>query len=105
MHKRIPVDNIIYCGLADCHGIESFLPESQAKIGHLQIREIANPQRWAVTYKVGLDKTQVKCIEDLLDEQNFKLALKMLKSFTKDLKVSSRKRWKAIPNSKLDPYA
>ena len=102
----------IYCGIADAHGIESFIPEEdyKAKPFPFQMRADANRQRHAVSYVVELTEDRVAKIKKLLGEQKFKKALTELKKqavtigFPKDRLSSYENSWALIPNDKLDPY-
>ena len=96
-----------YVGIADCHGIESFIPfhEGKKKLMELKLRAISNRQRQAVVYIVALNKLLAKQIERYLDEKNYERALIMLKAapviyFLEDYGNS----WDLIPNPKLDPW-
>lgn len=104
-----------YCGIADCHGIESFtLMEKGAKINFLNIRAASNPQRAATVYKVTLNTKQIKAIKNYLENDNYINALRCLQSMSrgdskdlgklKELEVDNPKYWKMIPNPRLDTY-
>ncbi len=115
-----------FVGIADCHGVESFIPIDKADLSILQMRAEANPQRHAVVYSVDLTNGYVEKILDSLETANhsdnpnyhYKNIVRMIKTWASDdgainkglglppinLKVSNKKIWKNIPNSKLDPY-
>ena len=119
-------DMVVYNGLADCHGIESFRLEGILNISMLQIRASANPQRHAVVFQVKLKKELADYILSLIDKGEFIGALTIIKrsakkdgvkipnsdewinntelSLCKPLQVSES-NWNNIPNPKLDPYA
>ena len=96
----------IYIGIADAHGIESIMPESEASVGILSIRADANAHRHAVVYKVELSQTQVGQINKLMQDSKYVLALKYLKRTAKNIEVQRgrEKSWNLIPNSDLDPW-
>ena len=101
-----------YVGIADAHGIESFISEEEykAKPFPFQMRADANRQRHAVSYVVELTEDRVAMIEKLLKENEYKKALTELKiqavtiGFPKDRLSSYENSWALIPNDKLDPY-
>ena len=109
-----------YVGIADCHGIESFMPEEDANIQLLTLRASSNAQRHAVVYKCTLNEVQVEKIqEDIFhgSEHSFKHIVRQFKAWNKDdtitvalgyppmnLEVTDKKMWNKIPNSKLDPW-
>lgn len=115
-----------FVGIADCHGIESFIPIDKANVGVLQFRAEANPQRHAVVYCIDLTSGYVNKIQDILEtashsdnpNYHYKNIVRMIKAWASDdgainkglglppinLKVSNKKLWKKIPNSKLDPF-
>lgn len=55
----------IYVGIADAHGIESFIPESEARVDLLQLRAACNRQRHAVVYEAELEEEQARPIRVL----------------------------------------
>jgi hypothetical protein len=103
-----------YCGIADCHGIESFTLEKDANISMLSIRAASNPQRAATVYKVTLNTKQIKAIKNYLENDNYMNALRCLQSMSrgdskdlgklKELEVDNPKYWKMIPNPRLDTF-
>ena len=119
-----------FVGIADCHGIESFMPltkENNGEIQLMQIRAAANPQRHAVVYKITLNEAQEQEVRDELETAkhsnigdgtyHYKQILRKFKTWDKEkemvmglgyppanLMVSNRKMWNKIPNSKLDPW-
>jgi len=102
----------IYCGIADAHGIESFIPEEdyKAKPFPFQMRADANRQRHAVFYVVELTEDRVETIKELLGKNDYKKALTVLKKlaitigFPTNRKSSYENSWDLIPNDRLDPY-
>jgi hypothetical protein len=109
-----------YVGIADCHGIESFVPwtglrvvsilnkdtKANSLLNTLHLRVMANRQRHAVLYRVDLEKDQADIIEKLVNEGKYKEALVFLKNTSKKVEISKgmEKSWKLIPNDDLDPY-
>ena len=101
-----------YLGIADAHGIESFVSEEEykAKPFPFQLRADSNRQRHAVTYVVELTTDRVAIIDKLLKENKYEKALTELKKqavtigFPQNRLSEYEKSWKLIPNSKLDPY-
>lgn len=102
-----------YVGIADCYGIESFLPleENREKIIYLQLRAMANRHRHAVVYIVELTDENAKLINKCLDKGNYEKALHLLKSLANDVSFPKRdadsysNSWMLIPNPRLDPYS
>ena len=115
-----------FVGIADCHGVESFIPLKSANLSALGLRAEANPQRHAVVYSVDLTDGYVDKVYDSLEtakhsdnpSYHYKYIVRMFKAWANDdgainkglglppvnLKTSSKKKWNNIPNSKLDPY-
>ena len=105
-----------YYGIADAHGIESFLTESETKkdslgIGGLMLRASLNRQRHAVFYMAELDSLTVSIVKKYIDQVDFKKALVAIKNlcvrygFPTDVKDEYQVSWEMIPNAKLDPYS
>ena len=97
-----------FIGVADCHGIESFIRKNDVdnqEIALLQLRGAANKQRHAVAYEVEIkDEVNIQHIYNHLDNENYVGALRAIKKFADKLDVSDDESWKLIPNPKLDPY-
>ena len=115
-----------FVGIADCHGVESFIPFERANITNLHMRAEANPQRHAVVYSVDLTDGYVEQVNDLLETarhsesplHHYKSIVRLFKGINNNdkaiseglgvlpinLKVSSESKWRKIPNSKLAPY-
>jgi len=103
-----------YFGIADAHGIESFIKgdPSEAEHSHqamiLHMRAGANRQRHAVVYVVDLAEDTAEEVDDLIIAGNYIGALEHLKSSIKELQLTklpgAEKSWGLIPNSDLDPY-
>ena len=104
-----------YFGIADAHGIESFIEgdpndnkNSQTAM-MLHMRAGANRQRHAVVYVVDIPEIVAQDIDELLSEANYIDALVRLKMSVKDLVLTrlpgAEKSWKMIPNPDLDPYS
>lgn len=128
-----------YYGLADCHGIESFIKEPyvqdwqdvddlfdiglmpttsvddpekrkyNTQIGLLKIRAHHNVQKWPVIYRAKLNKIDVQLINDLIDDQDYEEALRMLKNSAETIQLArglggnAERRWNQIPNPELNP--
>ena len=99
-----------YIGIADAHGLESFLKyeEHQDHLGFLVMRARANRQRHALVYQVELDEKQQSIIEQTLEEEKYILACQILHdpAFIDNVGVeqSMLNSWEMIPNPRLDPY-
>lgn len=99
-----------YIGLADCHGIESFIPEAEAKtiLFGLKMRATVNRQKHAVIYKVDVSDDTVKIINELLEKCKYKEALNVLKAVPNVeimKEAGMAKSWRMIPNDDLDPFS
>ena len=99
-----------YIGIADAHGLESFLKyeEHQDHLGFLVMRASANRHRHALVYQVELDEKQQSIIEQTLEEEKYILACQILHdpAFIDNVGVeqSMLNSWEMIPNPRLDPY-
>ncbi len=102
-----------YFGIADAHGLESFLDWEHYHEGHLGfllMRTSANRHRHALAYQVELDDTQAQAINRMMKNEKYILACRALHDFAflqdgaigvePDMVAS----WDLIPNPKLDPY-
>lgn len=119
-----------YYGLADCRGIESFVHDVDEAIASmfledgeteriksnqfaLAMRAMANPQRFAVVYRVLLPVEVAREVEKDLENGKYMEALNRVKKGAKVVelgtyattKSAAEKRWKMIPNPDLDPTA
>jgi hypothetical protein len=118
-----------FYGLADCHGIESFVhdiddtsaalffndddkKEKNSKQFAMCLRAQANQQRHAVVYRAAIPQSQIDVIESLIKAGDYTSALNEVKSCSKEImlgtygttKSAAEKNWKMIPNADLDPY-
>ncbi len=100
-----------YCGVADAHGIESFMEYPSRTAGMLQLRASLNRQRHAVFYVVRLNNVTIAVIEGLLAGNQYQVALQALKEVAAthgDVGLSGggdvEASWEQIPNPKLDPW-
>lgn len=110
------LDVVTRVGIADCHGIESYLDatelekeENRNTFGMMLLRATSNRQRHAVVYMAALTKRDDKIINMALKEGTWDVALNHLKATA--IKVSfpechesTKRSWKMIPNSDLDPW-
>lgn len=113
-----------YVGIADAHGLESFIPYAdmvaeavfEGKDGEktlrgiifpLELRAQANRHRHAVVYKAKVSDMKAKKIEKLLNKEEYEEALNVLKTVP-DIEIMKKlgmaKSWGMIPNRALDPY-
>ena len=112
----------IYVGIADAHGIESFigldalnasslLTDRKKNKGNalsqvLFLRAQCNRHRHAVAYRVELDSENAVRIGELIEGERFKDALVLLKQAAKNIKLGQHMEnsWALIPNDILDPW-
>lgn len=103
-----------YFGIADAHGIESFIKGDPSEDKNsqtamiLHLRAGANRQRHAIVYVVDIPEEVAEEIDDLIINGKYIDALSHLKGSVKDLQLSklpgAEKSWGMIPNPDLDPY-
>ena len=103
-----------YVGIADCHGIESFVPIdnlTKEDLMMMYIRCESNAQRHALVFKVKLSAEQHRRVQALLNKCSYILAFKLIKELNSDgkikhMEISTGKEhlYNRIPNPKLDPY-
>jgi hypothetical protein len=109
-----------YVGIADCHGLESFVPIEKTldnpwqtpttpstkttPIGYFLMRARFNRQRHALVYKAEVETEVADMIYTLLEQHNYKEALIYLKRFAITIEVErgAQKSFKMIPNPDLD---
>ena len=95
-------------GIADAHGIESFLDYDQKTATILGMRAMLNRQRHAVLYVVEIDDATE--VEAHIKSGDYEEALRILKekckvvSFPATYAESFAKSWRLIPNAELDPF-
>lgn len=111
-----------YVGLADAHGLESFIPWTNTyvisllnkdkaandMVSMLFWRARANRHRHAVVYRATLSQEDANIVNDLVDKGKFKEALIKLKKLASVVEITNtlgmKKSWNLIPNDDLDPY-
>jgi len=104
-----------YFGIADAHGIESFVkgeptdPENSHAAMIMHLRAGANRHRHAVVFVVDISEDDAASIEADLADGLYIEALDNLKGSVKELQLTSlpgaEKSWRLIPNPDLDPYS
>ena len=116
--KKVKIHNIY--GIADCHGIESWLPvkkdktdkDMQHNVSMMMMRADANRQRHSVVYLARLLEHDFKKFTGYCEKGSPKYdkeALECLKQRNLgEVKLlasgNAKKSWGLIPNSELDPY-
>ena len=105
---------MVYFGIADAHGIESFIKGDPTSKEHahqamiLHLRAGANRHRHAVVYTVDIPEHVAEDVQDHLDNGDYIEALVRLKLSVKTLQLTklpgAEKSWGMIPNPDLDPY-
>lgn len=100
---------MIKIGIADAHGIESYLDEekvSKQKLFCLTMRAHVNRQRHTVIYKAEVDKKVDSLIQDKIAKKDFVGALEILKYKSAKIGIEEgrEKSWEMIPNHDLDPW-
>ena len=99
-----------FVGIADCYGVESFLPleGNEDKLGFLMMRARANRQRHALVYQVELDENREARMKEALEDGKYLFACDMLHdpAFIENVgvEVEMLPSWEMIPNPRLDPY-
>ena len=99
-----------YCGIADCHGIESFMEYPNKNAGILEIRALSNRQRHAVVYVVRLEDADAERIRGYIADEKYEAALHELKmrAVNSECLLSGggnvKDSFEMIPNPKLDPW-
>ena len=101
-----------YIGIADAHGIESFvkLDDSNAQqVFIFNLRAQANRHRHAVFYAISLSEKDAKVVNDHIKLRHFKEALMALKVLGRSPvfpeQHNALKSWRLIPNDDLDPWS
>jgi hypothetical protein len=99
-----------FIGIADCKGIESFLPleGNEQRLGILVMRASANRHRHALVYQVEMDEDQEAIFKAVLERGEYIPACAMLHdpAFVENVGVENSMihSWDMIPNPRLDPY-
>ena len=104
-----------YVGVADAHGLDTFLPEEETEKGprldRLALRAAFNRHRHAVAFRVELPDDVAAEVETLFQQGDYIKALEVLKQRAGDVELvmtagvgDVERSWKLIPNPSLDPY-
>ncbi len=111
---------MIFYGIADAHGIESFeasqmdvslerFQMNPSTLAIMMLRANANRHRHAVVYQADLAGKDAMEIYKMLENGEYPEALVKLKECAKSISLAkspgSEKSWKLIPNPDLDPYS
>ncbi len=111
---------MIFYGIADAHGIESFKPQTfdseveqfvtdTKELSLMALRANANRHRHAVVYQAEVDGKSAKEILDLINKGEYVEALVKLKETAESISLmrspGAEKSWNLIPNDVLDPYS
>ena len=111
---------MIFYGIADAHGIESFKPQTfdseieqfvtdTKELSLMALRANANRHRHAVVYQAEVDGESAKEILDLINKGEYVEALVKLKETAESISLmrspGAEKSWNLIPNDDLDPYS
>ncbi len=111
---------MIFYGIADAHGIESFKPQTfdseveqfvtdTKELSLMALRANANRHRHAVVYQAEVDSESAKEILDLINKGEYVEALVKLKETAESISLmrspGAEKSWNLIPNDDLDPYS
>jgi hypothetical protein len=113
-HRRrikmsITIPTVTVVGIADCHGIESFIKKDEIEdkdIFMLKMRAMSNRHRHAIIFEAVVSDMTYDEIMKKLEEGYFQAALKLLKEDAAEVRtdLSMVKSWDLIPNPKLDPW-
>lgn len=118
-----------FYGLADCHGVESFVHDldnesaalflneddgekKNSKQFAMCLRAQANAQRHAVVYRACIPQSRIGIIESQIKSGDYSGALNEIKSCYTELMLGNygitspvaKRNWEKIPNPDLDPY-
>ena len=109
-------DDITHFGIADAHGVESFIPFESMETNkdvlfRLQVRAVANRHRHAVMYFVEISHENANIVDTFIANGDYHGALISLKGnasgavyFTETTARHYEKSWRLIPNPDLDPW-
>ena len=101
---------MVRVGIADCHGIESYIDETKltkSTLWTLQMRAQANRQRCALVYKAEVSQELDAKVNKALANKKFETALRLIKAGAQvslEDSPASKEHWKLIPNAKLDAF-
>lgn len=112
-----------FYGIADCKGLESFIPvvpkfqgdwvssnidDYKKEMGVMVLRAQYNRHRHAVVFLVEVNPDVAEEVSDLLDDGEYEEALVVLKEGAESVSLArmpgAEKSWGMIPNPDLDPY-
>ena len=112
-----------FYGIADCKGLEAFLPvvpkmdggwvsssidDYKKEMGVMVLRAQYNRHRHAVVFLVEVDDVVAGEVLDLINDGEYEEALVVLKEGAKTVSLArmpgAEKSWGMIPNPDLDPY-
>jgi len=101
---------MIRVGIADCHGIESYIDEKRLTNSTrwvLKLRAQANRQRCALVYRAEVSKELDAKVNKALANGKPETALRLIKRGAKvslEDSPAAKEHWKLIPNAKLDAF-
>lgn len=110
---------MIFYGIADAHGLESFTPAAfkgewegfeidPQELKILALRANANRHRHAIVYWAEVPLEVAEEVLDLLKQGEYAEALLALKAGVTEIRLmrtpGGEKSWRLIPNPDLDPY-
>ena len=101
---------MVKVGIADCHGIESYIDETkltESTLWTLKLRAQANRQRCALVYKAEVSEELDAKVNKAIKNKKFETALRLIKREA-EVKLEDSpaaiEHWKLIPNAKLDAF-
>lgn len=113
-----------FYGIADCKGLEAFLPvvpkvdggwvsanidDYKKEMGVMVLRAQYNRHRHAVVFLVEVSPEVAEEVSGLLDDGEYEEALVTLKEGADSVSLArmpgAEKSWNMIPNPDLDPYS
>ena len=97
----------MYIGIADAHGIESFVLKAKSSWSPeiFLLRANANRQRHACYFETDLTSDEAEVIQQLVNEEKYHMALRLLKrQFAVLIPTGHAYSWTLIPDDQLDPY-
>lgn len=110
-----------YIGIADAHGVESFIPARQYNaeeesfsmnnkaVAFMSMRANANRHRHAVVFKVKIDSDEADKVFELINKGEYAEALQHIKDNSDEVALvkspGAEKSWGLIPNPDLDPFS
>ena len=100
--SKQPKEYAHYCGIMDCHGLESLHEYEERDAFFKKLRANSNPHRQAIFFIAHLSSDEFKEVGEYVSKEDWQEACNYLNAC--DFKYHGPGKIDLIPNPELDPY-